>query len=99
MKLVIAGNHDFSMDIPLFRKKIAEAQSLANEPIESLYGYDGEARRLFEDTGITFLDEGVHCFHLQNGALPTIYASPYTPSLGDWGLQYHPEKNHDLWML
>ncbi|KAJ5427304.1 hypothetical protein N7465_002374 [Penicillium sp. CMV-2018d] len=96
LKLVIAGNHDFTMDIPMFHKKIAEAQSLERDLVEQAYGYDGEARRLFEGTGITFLDEGVHSFHLQNGALLTVYASPYTPSLGDWGFQYHPDKGHDF---
>ncbi|CAG8198983.1 unnamed protein product [Penicillium olsonii] len=96
LKLVIAGNHDFTMDIPMFHKKVAEAPSLERELVERAYGYDGEARRLFEDTGITFLDEGVHSFHLQNGALLTVYASPYTPSLGDWGFQYHPDQGHDF---
>ncbi|KAJ5781135.1 hypothetical protein N7457_006295 [Penicillium paradoxum] len=96
LKLVIAGNHDFTMDIPMFRKKIAEAQSLERELVEEAYGYHGEARGLFEGTGITFLDEGVHTFHLQNGALLTVYASPYTPSFGDWGFQYHPDKGHDF---
>jgi hypothetical protein len=96
LKLVIAGNHDFTMDIPMFHKKVADAQSLERELVEQAYGYDGEARRLFEGTGITFLDEGVHSFHLQNGALLTVYASPYTPSLGDWGFQYHPDKGHDF---
>lgn len=96
LKLVIAGNHDFTMDIPMFHKKIAEAQSLERELVEQAYGNDGEARRLFEGTGITFLDEGVHSFHLRNGALLTVYASPYTPSLGDWGFQYHPDKGHNF---
>ncbi|KAJ5130944.1 uncharacterized protein N7515_006983 [Penicillium bovifimosum] len=95
LKLVIAGNHDFTMDIPEFHKKVAEA-SLERELVEQAYGCDGDARRLFEGTGITFLDEGVHSFHLQNGALLTVYASPYTPSLGDWGFQYHPDKGHDF---
>lgn len=98
LKLVIAGNHDFTMDIPMFHKKVAEAQSVEPELIEQAYGHYGEARRLFEGTGITFLDEGVHSFHLKNGALLTVYASPYTPSLGDWGFQYHPDKGHDFIM-
>lgn len=80
----------------MFHKKVADAKSLERELVEQAYGYDGEARRLFEGTGITFLDEGVHSFHLQNGALLTVYASPYTPSLGDWGFQYHPDKGHDF---
>ncbi|OQE21126.1 hypothetical protein PENSTE_c012G04091 [Penicillium steckii] len=96
LKLVIAGNHDFTMDIPVFHNKVAEAQPIERELIEQAYGYDGQARKLFTDSGIIFLDEGVHSFHLQNGALLTVYASPYTPSLGDWGFQYHPDDGHDF---
>lgn len=98
LKLVIAGNHDFTMDIPIFHKKVAEAQLSERKLVEQAYGYDGKARSLFEGTGITFLDEGVHSFHLKNGALLTVYASPYTPSLGDWGFQYHTDQGHDFIM-
>jgi len=97
LKLVIAGNHDFTMDIQVFHKKVAEAQPIERELIEQGYGHDGEAKRLSEDSWITFFDEGVYSFHLQNGALLTIYASPYTPSLGDWGFQYHPDNGHDFY--
>ena len=100
LKLVIAGNHDLSLDIPAFERKVAEAQP----PLESIlvvreYGAAGEARRLLEDAkerGIIFLDEGIHSFVLENGALLTVYASPYTPSLGAWGFQYHQDRGHDF---
>lgn len=96
LKLVIAGNHDFTMDIPVFQRKVAEAQPpLDPQLVEQAYGYYGEARKLFsQETGVTFLDEGTHTFRLQNGAVLNIYASPYTPSLGDWGFQYHPDHSH-----
>lgn len=98
LKLVISGNHDFTMDTPVFQRKIAECRPpLDPELVEKIYGKYGEARMLFEEeTGITFLDEGTHHFHLQNGASLRVYASPYTPSLGDWGFQYHPESGHDF---
>ena len=98
LKITIAGNHDFTMDIPMFRKKVAEARP-ALDPIlvEKFYGYTGEAREIFnQKESITFLDEGTHEFRLLNGALLKVYASPYTPSLGDWGFQYHPEHGHDF---
>ena len=62
LKLVIAGNHDFSMDIPIFKKKIAHA-NFEKDLIEREYGAFGKARELFDtdDTkaaGIVFLDEG-----------------------------------------
>lgn len=98
LKLVIAGNHDFTMDIPAFRKKVAEApEPLDPGLVSKFYGSYGEARRLFnEETGIIFLDEGIHTFSLKNGALLKVYSSPYTPSLGDWGFQYHPQYGHEF---
>ena len=98
LKLVIAGNHDFTLDIPAFERKLSEAEP----PIEpalvaKTYGVYGEARQLFEeakDDDITFLDEGNHSFTLANGASLNVYASPYTPSFGAWGFQYHPDKGH-----
>ena len=96
LKLAIAGNHDFTMDIPAFERKVAEATPpLEPELVANEYGIPGEARSLFDeaaDAGIVFLDEGMHCFHLENGAMLTVYASPYTPALGAWGFQYRPEK-------
>lgn len=98
LKLAIAGNHDFTMDIPVFEKKVAEATPpLDPELVAKEYGARGEARQLFEeakDAGIMLLDEGTHHFTLESGALLTVYASPYTPALGTWGFQYHPEPGH-----
>ncbi|KAK3175329.1 hypothetical protein OEA41_002576 [Lepraria neglecta] len=98
LKLAIAGNHDFTMDIPVFEKKVAEATPpLDPELVAKEYGALGEARQLFEeakDAGIMLLDEGTHHFTLESGALLTVYASPYTPALGAWGFQYHPERGH-----
>ncbi|KAM7219521.1 Metallo-dependent phosphatase-like protein [Rhypophila decipiens] len=64
------------------------------------YGSLGDARQLFDDAkadGIMFLDQGVHHFHLANGANLTVYASPYTPSPeADWGFQYKQGEHHDF---
>lgn len=96
LKLVIAGNHDFTMDPTAFAAKVAEAvPPLEPELVAREYGTPGQARQLFKDAkneGIVLLDEGTHRFSLENGAVLTVYASPYTPSLGAWGFQYHP--NH-----
>lgn len=103
LKLVIAGNHDFTLDTPAFQKKLAEARPpLDPQLVAKTYGDYGDARKLFSEQNdrhgadITFLDEGAHYFKLQNGALLSVYASPYTPSLGDWGFQYHPAHGHDF---
>lgn len=98
LKLVIAGNHDFTMDSRAFEAKIAEAvPSLDPQLVAREYGIPGQARQLFDDArqeGIVFLDEGIHRFALENGAMLTVYASPYAPALGAWGFQYHPNKGH-----
>lgn len=95
LKLVIAGNHDFSLDDAAFTRKIEEARRMSDENIdaslESDYGAKGAARRLWDEVaneGIILLDEGTHHFTLQNGALLKVYASPYTPSADEWGFQY-----------
>ena len=103
LKLVIAGNHDFTMDLPAFREKVAHAwPPLDLDLVRKVYGDYGEARQLFEEArsaGIIFLDEGSHQFTLENGTILAVYASPYTPSLGDWGFQYHPSQGHNFEIL
>ncbi|KAF5574399.1 metallophosphoesterase domain-containing protein [Fusarium pseudoanthophilum] len=97
-KIVIAGNHDFSVDDGVFKDKIAEASRVAQEDltqsIKDEYGDYGEAKRLLIEAGhgIIFLDEGTHEIRLQNGAWIKLYASPYTPTTTgstDWGFQYN----------
>ncbi|EGD84094.1 hypothetical protein H112_07784 [Trichophyton rubrum D6] len=100
LKLIIAGNHDFTLDVPMFRQKVAEIPGPADaELVKKIYGDYGEAKRLFDearDHGIMLLDEGLYTFDLANGASLTIYASPFTPSEGDWGFQYSPKEGHSF---
>ncbi|KAI0450766.1 ser/Thr protein phosphatase family protein [Xylaria acuta] len=98
LKLVIAGNRDFTLDVPAFRAKVTEAvPALEPELVKREYGGYGEARQLIDQTpGITFLDEGTHHFVLDNGAHMTIYTSPYTPSEGGNGFQYSPKTGHQF---
>ncbi|KAI6763848.1 hypothetical protein HG530_007637 [Fusarium avenaceum] len=98
LKLFIAGNHGFTLDTPVFKRKIAEAGLLEQTLVDQEYGVFGQARRLPDDAaddGIMFLDEGVHYFDLVNGAHLTVFASPYTPSTNDSAFQYHPYLNDD----
>ncbi|KAL9578429.1 MAG: hypothetical protein Q9212_005725 [Teloschistes hypoglaucus] len=96
LKLIIAGNHDWTLDPSSFAQKIAEG-TRRYDPAEvrEAFGEYGDARRLIEESGdITFLDEGNHEFALANGTVLKVFASPYTPSLGgDWGFQYPPSQN------
>ncbi|KAF4555290.1 Calcineurin-like phosphoesterase-like protein 7 [Elsinoe fawcettii] len=102
LKLVIAGNHDFTLDIPVFKKKVAEIQPpVEQELVDREYGYNGKVRELLtaaKADGVVFLDEGIHDFELANGARLTVYASPYTPSTNDWGFRYAPHEAHE-WRL
>ncbi|PYI31264.1 Metallo-dependent phosphatase [Aspergillus indologenus CBS 114.80] len=106
LKLVIPGNHDFTLDTATFQQKVKasglDASDHDRRLVRQVYGdYEEVRRKLFTDdlqqsSGITLLDEGIHVFTLANGARLTVYASPYTPSLGgDWGFQYHPDTGHD----
>ncbi|WYZ41485.1 hypothetical protein EsH8_V_000380 [Colletotrichum jinshuiense] len=101
LKLVIAGNHDWTLDTPIFKKKIDEMQGPVDmDLVRREYGDFGEARRVLnsavddDDAGFVFLDEGTHTFTLANGALMSVYASPHTPSAEDWGFQYDPREGH-----
>ncbi|THC98369.1 hypothetical protein EYZ11_002150 [Aspergillus tanneri] len=77
------GNHDITLDAPMLQQKISEA----NKPLDPTL-----VKKEYGD----YERPGVFLFRLKipNGALLTVYAIPYTPSLGDWGFQYHPEQGH-----
>lgn len=96
LKLIIAGNHDFTLDQHAFKKKIAEAR-VEEDLIEKEYGTTRTVRELIDrsqEDNIFLLDEGNYSFTLRNGAMLKVYASPYTPSTEDWGFQYHPSDDH-----
>ncbi|KAK7754119.1 hypothetical protein SLS62_003965 [Diatrype stigma] len=99
LKLVIAGNHDFTLDLPTFKGNIENSpDALDPELVQREFGHYGEVQQLFEDAkvhGIHLLHEGTHQFELDNGALLTVYASPYTPSHESWGFSYRPQQ-HDF---
>lgn len=99
VKVVIPGNHDFSLDQPAFERKMAEARRISDDPdgmtelLGKDYGEKGAAQSLWEsaslaDSDIFLLNEGDHSIKLSNGTHLKIYASPYTPSTNDWGFQY-----------
>ncbi|KAK3337783.1 Metallo-dependent phosphatase-like protein [Cercophora scortea] len=102
LKIVIAGNHDFTLDELVYKEKADTARrlfSITPELMRKEYGNPGGAQRLMsqESEGIHFLDEGTHCFRLRNSADLTVYASPFTPSIeADWGFQYKRGDNHDF---
>jgi Icc-related predicted phosphoesterase len=95
-KLVIAGNHDLSLDQEYMRghhKKhdldLEQTTELIQEARFFWTAPDGPAAQ----AGITFLDEGYHLINLFNGASLYVYASPYTPAFCDFAFPY--EKHQD----
>jgi 3',5'-cyclic AMP phosphodiesterase CpdA len=96
VKLVIAGNHDLSLDREyvlghLDRKHIDQQQGQKTwEQARQLWtAPDGLAAQ----AGITFLDEGHHQIDLPNGSRLQVYASPYTPEFCDWGFPYRKDED------
>lgn len=101
LKLIIAGNHDFSLDTPVLKNKLADNTTVEDaDLVKRTYGDFGEARALFESeaakaAGVKFLDEGNYTFNLANGASLSVYTSPYTASKAcTWGFQYRPSDDH-----
>lgn len=102
VKLVIAGNHDLSLDRDFVhghrerdpqgrQPKLSEAEAEARwrEARDLWTSPTGRAKQ----EGVTFLEEGVHVIDLANGAVVWLYASPYTPEFYDWAFPY--ERNED----
>lgn len=96
LKLVIAGNHDISLDKEYYARRGAARHGSARvedpEEIKALYTND-EAQR----AGIVYMEEEVRTFSLKNGARFTVYASPYTPEFCGWAFAY--ERNEDRFNL
>lgn len=90
LKLVIAGNHDVSLDPVWWKDNLDEEDD--DDPEEPV-----KARRLFEDAkqyGVHLFDEGIHSFTLKDGRSFTIFASPFTPAFGGYAFSYLPEDDH-----
>lgn len=84
LKLVIAGNHDISLDGEYWRTHLAEDDG----PEEHQQAVDIMTGALAKDAGVTYLTEGTHTFCLRSGATFTIYATPYQPECGNWAFSY-----------
>ncbi|KAK3375852.1 hypothetical protein B0T24DRAFT_617166, partial [Lasiosphaeria ovina] len=91
LKIVIAGNHNFTLDKPVYREKADTTRrlfSIIPELMRKEYGNPGNIYRLIsqEPEGIHFLNKGTYYFRLSNSTDLTIYISPFTPSIeADWG--------------
>lgn len=94
LKIVIPGNHDLTLDEEYCRShKDDDFKGHLNsrddvDEVHDLYTKDSTTQ-----AGIVYLTEGIRTFHLENGAILTIYASAYTPAFCDWAFAYDRSKD------
>ncbi|KAK4496595.1 hypothetical protein PRZ48_012575 [Zasmidium cellare] len=93
LKLVIAGNHDISLDREYWRTHLEED----DEPEEHDEAVEIMTGPLAKKAGVTYLTEGTHKFTLRNGTTFSVFVSPYQPECGDWAFGYPP--NSDRWNI
>ncbi|KAK7518630.1 ser/Thr protein phosphatase family protein [Phyllosticta citriasiana] len=96
LKLVIAGNHDISLDGQFYHgmskgvdksngKRMHRDDFDEKMPDQAAEMWKGELAR---KAGVTYLEEGLHEFELGNGARLKIYSSPYQPEFYNWAFAY-----------
>jgi Icc-related predicted phosphoesterase len=96
LKLVIAGNHDLSLDGSYWRKQMC-ADDKPKDHAEHDNAIEIMTGPLAKEAGVTYLEEGLNTFTLKNGARFTIYTSPYQPEFCGWAFPY--ERNEDRFNL
>jgi hypothetical protein len=93
LKLVIAGNHDISLD------RTRRVENMTDQEYSEYHASALEIMTgaLAKDAGITYLEEGSHTFTLKNSAKFAVYASPFTPGSGGWAFPYelHQDRFND----
>ncbi|KAL3417712.1 hypothetical protein PVAG01_10722 [Phlyctema vagabunda] len=84
LKIVIAGNHDRSLD----EEHWIRSGGTSADTAEGLHIMTGPYAAA---AGVTYLVEGTKSFILSNGATFTIYTSPYTPEFCGFAFAYDHE--------
>ncbi|KAF2839656.1 ser/Thr protein phosphatase family protein [Patellaria atrata CBS 101060] len=95
LKLVIAGNHDITLDEEFYAKegrRMHRDRYREGAPKSANEIWTGQ---LAKDAGITYLEEGTYDFGLSSGAKFKVYASPYQPEFCNWAFPYFHEKGND----
>uniref|UniRef100_A0A2D3UWJ8 Related to metallophosphoesterase domain-containing protein 2 n=1 Tax=Ramularia collo-cygni TaxID=112498 RepID=A0A2D3UWJ8_9PEZI len=93
LKLVIAGNHDISLDGEYWRTHLEDD----DEPEEHDEAVGIMTGTLAQAANVTYLVEGLYVFTLQSGASFKIFVSPYQPECGDWAFGY--KRDEDRWSI
>ncbi|TAQ88615.1 hypothetical protein B7494_g3057 [Chlorociboria aeruginascens] len=89
LKLVIAGNHDLSLDAQYWQTHLGPK----GDPTEHEEAVALMRGPLARAAGVTYLEEGLKTFTLNNGAKFTIYTSPYQPEFCDWAFPYNRDED------
>lgn len=89
LKLVIAGNHDRTLDWKFWKTQRYPDEDEGDHAraVELWRGPEAAA------AGVTYLDEGVHRFTLNSGARFSVYASPYQPAFCNWAFPYKRDED------
>lgn len=88
MKLIIAGNHDVSLDPKWWAENLEEG----DDPEELATGrqrFDAAGER-----GVHLLDEGLHALTSGDGRSFIVFASPFTPEFGGNAFSYPRNEHH-----
>ncbi len=96
LKLVIAGNHDLSLDSNYQQNRGPGQYQLPHVDLKSNheaseYMRGEEAQR----AGVTYLEEGLYSFVLHSGAKFTIYTSPHQPDYNGCGWAFSYPRDED----
>lgn len=96
LKLVIAGNHDRTLDEQWVMRSLGREktdQGTEDELEECRKGNEIMRGPLAREAGVTYLEEGVSQWDLGNGARLRIYVSPYTPEFCAFGWAYERDED------
>ncbi|KAF2773020.1 MFS general substrate transporter [Teratosphaeria nubilosa] len=93
LKIVIADNHDISLDGEYWRSHLEED----DEPEEHDEAVAIMTGPLAKAAKVTYLTEGRYEFTLPSGKHFSIFVSPYQPECGDWAFGY--KKYEDRWQI
>jgi hypothetical protein len=94
-KLVVAGNHDITLDPSFYREY---GSRFHNQEVQDI---DECINLLLRSSSITYLNHEARTIHLtkQDGpqTIFKVFGSPYSPSRGVWAFGYAPEEADVLW--
>ncbi|KAF9741468.1 hypothetical protein PMIN02_009697 [Paraphaeosphaeria minitans] len=99
-KIVIAGNHDMTLDAPFFEKH-NNAHPSGHVRWPDTRSSEDNKKLFTESSSITYLENEAATMYLKANDGPhtcfKVYGSPYVPNNRDWGFGYQPGTGHELW--